>query len=355
MNPHRSEPVATFLPGPVRISAGVKAAFCLPPESHRSDDFYSGFADLQKKLCRLTHSVHAELFSGSGTLANDVVAAQLSRLNEPGLILSNGEFGDRLISHSQRFGLDALSFRIPWGTAFSLVELDRFLHQNPRIRWIWAVHCETSTGILNELDGLIQLANRHHLKLCIDGISSVGSVPADFSQVYLATAVSGKALSAYPGLSVVLSNHDILPDDRLPRYLDLGFYRSENGIPFTISSNLVAAFRQALSELPKVHKQTDWVQSCSGKIRTLFADLEWEVINPKVNSSPAVVTVKVPDGLSSVVLGDELERAGCLVSYKSQYLVSRNWIQTYVTRLTTERDVAFFSDLVRNSVAVLTT
>ena len=52
---------------------------------------------------------------GSGTLANDVIAGQLSLLGEPGLILSNGEFGERLMDQAWRFNLKFDSVEFPWG------------------------------------------------------------------------------------------------------------------------------------------------------------------------------------------------------------------------------------------------
>ena len=88
------------------------------------------------------------------------------------------------------------------------------------------------------------------LKLCLDCISSVGTVPIDLSGVYLASCVSGKGLSSYPGLSMVFYNHEIQPaPKRLPRYLDLGFYAAQEGIPFTHSSNLLAALHTSLKRV----------------------------------------------------------------------------------------------------------
>ena len=63
--------------------------------------------DTKRRLCEITDAPNVEILLGSGTLANDMVAAQLSVHSEPGLILSNGEFGDRLIDHARRFGLHA--------------------------------------------------------------------------------------------------------------------------------------------------------------------------------------------------------------------------------------------------------
>jgi len=86
-----------FLPGPVMVRREVRRAFEQAPESHRGESFKNDFRQTKKILCELVHAKNAELFMGSGTLANDVIAAQLSLLGERGLTLSNGEFGGRLV------------------------------------------------------------------------------------------------------------------------------------------------------------------------------------------------------------------------------------------------------------------
>src|SRR5437667_8712558 len=82
-----------FLPGPVTIRREVRRAFEQAPESHRANCFKADFKATQHVLRELAHATNVQLLLGSGTLANDVVGAQLSLLGGSGLILSNGEFG----------------------------------------------------------------------------------------------------------------------------------------------------------------------------------------------------------------------------------------------------------------------
>ncbi len=94
-----------LLPGPVTIGREVREALAEEPVSHRSENFIDAFRRTQQLLCKLVGSRHIEILMGSGTLANDTIAGQLSLMPGNGLILSNGEFGDRLIDHATRFGL----------------------------------------------------------------------------------------------------------------------------------------------------------------------------------------------------------------------------------------------------------
>ena len=63
----------------------VRRAFEQAPESHRSESFKKDFQATRQILCELVRAQNVELFMGSGTLANDVVAGQLSLLERPRL------------------------------------------------------------------------------------------------------------------------------------------------------------------------------------------------------------------------------------------------------------------------------
>src|SRR2546421_1987739 len=67
-----------FLPGPVTIRREVRRAFEQAPESHRADAFVKDFEATKEILCELVQASKVQLFMGSGTLANDIIAAQLS-------------------------------------------------------------------------------------------------------------------------------------------------------------------------------------------------------------------------------------------------------------------------------------
>lgn len=277
-------------------------------------------------LCALTKARHVELFLGSGTLANDVVAAHLKVQPGCGLILSNGEFGERLVDHTRRMALSHVVLRFPWGERFDAEQLEAKLAANPQIRWVWSTHCETSSGILNDAERLAAICRRHGAALCLDCTSSLGTVPVDLSGVFLATSVSGKGLAAYPGISMVFYNNPLAPDDRIPRCLDIGYYRSKRGVPFTHSSNLMAALHQALLELdPPVRFES--VRRQHSILREHLSRCGITVMVDERNSAPAVISLQLPPNFSSLDVGEALERGGFLLSYRSTYLVERNIIQ----------------------------
>ncbi|MGA4643437.1 aminotransferase class V-fold PLP-dependent enzyme [Limisphaera sp. 4302-co] len=316
-----------FLPGPVAVRREVRRAFEQSPESHRSPVFMSDFHATRQCLCEMTGAAHCQILVGSGTLANDAVGGQLALEGGRGLVLNNGEFGTRLVDHARRWGLDFDVYEVAWGAPFDLAEVRRRIEHTPELRWVWAVHCETSTGVLNDLNALKAVCAEFGLKLCADCISSLGTVPVDLHGVYLATGASGKGLRSYPGLSMVFHHHELRPaPDRLPRYLDLGYYAAQDGVPFTFSSNLLHALRVAI-------RHADWerrfaqVAELGAELRRRLREAGFQLLAPESIAAPAVVTIVLPPELSSVELGRRMEENGFLLSYNSEYLRRRNWIQ----------------------------
>ncbi|HET8562784.1 MAG TPA: aminotransferase class V-fold PLP-dependent enzyme [Candidatus Binatia bacterium] len=316
-----------LLPGPVAVKPAVWRAFIQAPVSHRSEDFVREVQRTKELLCKLVGCRKVEILVGSGTLANDVIAGQLSLRSERGLVLSNGEFGGRLIDHARRFGLSFDVCECEWGERFDWETIRYRLDRAPDIRWLWAVHCETSTGMLNELVRLKELSSAYGVLLCLDCMCSIGTVPLDLSGVYLASGVSGKGLGALPGLSMVFYDHHVPPEPTaLPRYLDLGLYAAESGVPFTASSNLLYALKAALLEF-KSEKPFGQIFELSRWLRSRLREFGFAIVTPDAQTSPAVITMRLPQEISSAELGELLERQGFLLSYKSRYLLERNWLQ----------------------------
>jgi aspartate aminotransferase-like enzyme len=316
-----------FLPGPVTVQPEVSRALRRPAVSHRSAEFLDEMKATRAGLCELTRAARAEILLGSGTMANDAIAGQLSLDRSPGLVLCNGEFGERLVNHARRWGLSFEVIAKTWGEPFDVEEVERHLVRAPSRRWLWFVHCETSTGVLNDLDALGSLCHRLDVKLCVDAISSIGTMPLDLSHAYFASGVSGKGLGAFPGLAIVLYDHEVSPaPTALPSVLDLGLYAGHCGVPFTHSSNLVHALHTALRRVAW-HERYRALAETSAWLRARLRRLGFELVGAAAELSGGVVTIALPASVNSVTVGAELEKEGYLLSANSQYLKDRNWIQ----------------------------
>lgn len=275
-----------FHPGPVQLSDELAAPFKEQPVSHRSSTFQALYEEV-KDLLRKLAEAEPHIMAGSGTLANEAMIAQLKKEAAKGLILVNGEFGKRLKEQAARWQLSFDVMEKAWGQDFPLDQISGQLASG-EYGWLLLVHGETSVGMLNDLDALGKLCAGVQVKLCVDAVSTFGALPFSLKNVWLATAVSGKAIGTVSGLAIVFSHHEIAPEPQLPAYLDIGLYGSK--VPFTLSYPLLKSFKQALEAYPKrysllqdrfeiIKKSTgNWPSLAEGYpiVRTFKAETDFE-------------------------------------------------------------------------------
>ncbi len=322
---HRDEPAA-FQPGPVGLLPSVRERVATPPSSHRAAPFARDLGVIRETLHRMTNARHVAVASGSGTLANDMIAGQIAVSGAPALVIADGEFGWRLVDHARRHRIPHTVLERPWGETPTAEAIDAAMASSGA-GWLWAVHCETSTGVLHDLTLLKSIARRHGARLALDAVSSIGTVPIDLDGVAFASASSAKGLGAVAGLAIVLS-HEAPPPapTQLPRYLDLGLYLHGDGVPFTGSSPLVGALAAALAD-------TDWsarYRAIAESAAQLRARLALAGVHPVACdgcASPAVTTLAVPADRDLGAVGERLESEGFLLGWRSEYMRQHRWIQ----------------------------
>src|SRR5262249_21711890 len=154
------EELVCLLPGPVTAAPAVRAAFHRPPIYHRGPEFIALFQKGRRRLSDLVGGKDVALFNGRGTRRNETggAARGARRQQGRGIILVNGEFGRRLLEQVGRFNLQPHVLSWDWGQPWDLDEVEAALADEPAGSWIWGVHLESSTGVLNDVPGLVQRA-----------------------------------------------------------------------------------------------------------------------------------------------------------------------------------------------------
>lgn len=314
-----------LFPGPVDLPPATEAAVRGGSVSHRSETFMSLFHHVQRMLCGMTCSPRVAVTAGSGTTANEIVAGQLAQMEGRGLVLVNGEFGERLADHARRFQLTAEMVRVPWGQSLDIGEIENKLSSR-NFSWIWAVHAETSTGVLNDLNALKHLARRYGVSLALDCVSSLGVVPCDLHGVAFASSASGKGLRSLAGLALVFYQEP-LPESRrpAPATLDLSLLHRDD-IVHTIPSRLVAALSVSLETLVSGTPFAVY-QEEAHRLRQALLVRGIPILAPAAYQFPGILTLPLPAGCSSEALWAALEARGWWISCRSHYLLERNWIQ----------------------------
>lgn len=327
-----------LLPGPVAIAPRVTAAFHQPLVYHRSDEFVPLFEGVREKLSDMVGGVPVGLFIGSGTLANDAVAATLAAdpAKANGLVLAAGEFGERILRQAQSAGLDPRVLSWEWGRAWQLDEVEAAMKAMPAGGWVWGTHHETSTGVLNDLPGLVRLAKKYGHRVCVDCVSSLATVPLDLRGVYLATGASGKAVGSYAGVAFVFAdpaNLAHLDTSRIPTYLNVAATVSTAGPRFTAPSPMIKALDAALDvfETPaKCAARYRQIADLGGHVRRRLTAAGYELLADDAVASPAIVTFAPPRGMSSAAFVAQCRGWGYQIAGQSGYLAERRLVQLAV-------------------------
>lgn len=335
-SPKYSEPVC-LLPGPVTMSRAVREAFSQPPIYHRGPEFIERFVQTRHRLGEMVGGRDVAILNGSGTLANEAIAATLaagqSRQRGRGVLLINGEFGERLGRQATRFGLQPRILTWSWGEPWDLEEVENALAEEPEGSWVWGVHQESSTGVLNNLPGLVQIARRRGIRVCVDCISSLGAVTLDLSEVYLASGTTGKSLGAYAGAALVFADKEglsTLDRTQIPSYFDIMAALSSEGPCYTFPSPLLAALEVALEEYSTpVRAQATYARywELGVRVRQELRRLGLTPLASEEHACPVVTTFAPPGDEPSNKFVSRCRNWGYTIGGESGYLSSRRLVQ----------------------------
>jgi len=329
--------------GPVQISQQVLAALASTPISHRSNRFQRLYSDTTDYLCTQFNVERCNILTGSGTAANEAMISQIKVLGGKGLILSNGEFGERLIKQATRLSLIFDEMALAWGEQFDIAKVEKVIKQS-EARWVLLCHCETSTGVMNDLNSVVDVCNRNNCLCFVDCMSTVGTYAIDLSGVAMATASSGKGLASIPGLAIVFSNIEAISSNHIPVYFDLAEYDKKYGVPYTIASNLVHALNVGIKQKLQ-EEQFELIDTYS---QACFNLLNESGVLPFDNSRSKVFTISWPGGKPNHII-TQLQKEAIIFSYESEYLKRRSWCQVALFGCYTQRELKYFLNTLQRS------
>jgi aspartate aminotransferase-like enzyme len=339
-----------LLPGPVTTARRVQEAFHRPPIYHRGPKFIRRFVGVRRLLGEIVGGRDVAILNGSGTLANETIAATLAALQRAsagprGVLLINGEFGQRLAKQATRFGLEPQLLSWPWGQPWNLEQVDAALGRQGEGSWVWGVHQESSTGVLNDLPGLVRVAQRHGARVCIDCISSLGAVPLDLRNVFLASGATGKSLGAFAGAALIFADRAALRAlDRssVPSYFDLAAALNSEGPCYTFPSPTLFALEAALQEYRTPQKaQAAYARyhALGVYVRGELRRLGLEPITPDDHACPVVTTFTPPNGENSTQFVRRCRAWGFAIGGQSAYLAERRFVQVATMGAVTREQV----------------
>jgi 2-aminoethylphosphonate-pyruvate transaminase len=254
-------PYLLLTPGPLTTTPAVKAAM--------RRDWCTWDADYNRRVQEIRREVTAlataaegyttVLIQGSGTFG--VEAAVTTTVPAAGelLVLANGAYGRRIAQIAARAGIP---HRLIDGDETEPLDAGRAaaaLAAHPSVTHVAAVHCETTTGMLNPIAAVGAAVKAAGKVFIVDAMSSLGGIPLDAAEIGADFLVSSanKCIQGVPGFAFVVCRRSALESTRgRARSLSLDLYdqwetmeRGGGKWRFTSPTHVVMAFREALREL----------------------------------------------------------------------------------------------------------
>jgi len=204
-----SERDLLMIPGPINFDPGVLRAMSAPTAGHTAPEFVALFGetlDWMKQIF-LAPSGMPFVIAGSGTLAMDIAASNLTEPGDHAIVISTGYFGDRMANILERYGAQVTVLRGNVGDVVALDQVDAELKRiKPKI--LTMTHVDTSTGVAVDVRALANLGRQHNALVVVDGVCSVGGIELqqDAWGVDVAFTASQKAIGVPPGLALLVAS-----------------------------------------------------------------------------------------------------------------------------------------------------
>ena len=295
-------------PGPLTTSMSTKEAM-LHDWGSRDTKFIDLNASIRDSLVRLIdgeNKYQCVPMQGSGTFAVESMVSSLTQKDSKILILINGAYGQRMKKMCTYLGRDFIEYEVAEHEVHDINKIEELIDSN-NLTHVFAVYCETTSGILNPIEEIAKLVEMKNLSLFIDAMSAFGALPLSSKTITFdaVAASSNKCLEGVPGVGFILVKNEVIQNAKGNSHsLSLDLYDQWQAMEknkqwrFTPPTHVLAAFNQAIEE----HKEQGGVEGrgkrykknceiiCKG-----MKELGFEQLLPDNLQAPIIITFKQPN------------------------------------------------------------
>lgn len=319
------EQVLLLTPGPTPLHPRAVAALQWPMRGHMDPDVFA----YNDRIVADLHTLYQTggegltcLLAGTGSLGMEAGLANLLEPSDSVLIISNGVFGERMAEMAQRLGARVSVVRAPFGLGIDLAEV-RSAAKRIRPKLIAAVHGETSTGVLNPIPEIGELAREVGALYSVDAVTTVGMLEFKMQAWGIDYAYTGsqKCLSAPPGLAPVAYSARALAVIRTRKtpvatwYSDamgmLGYWepgqlgrKYHHTVPVQLHWATGEAIRAALEE--GIPARSERVRMVAAAALAAMRTVGFEPFVPEAIRLPTVLALRLPPGLDDARVRHQL-------------------------------------------------
>lgn len=332
---NNEKPYLIMTPGPTQMHPDVLGALS---QYETNPDLDSDFLIFYRRLCQdISKKMNASgptfILAGEGILGLEAACASLIEPGDRVLTISNGIFGRGFQDFSKMYCAQTVLYEGDLRRGLDPVKLDRFIMEHGPFKVATVVHCETPSGITNDIESVGNVLNRHGILSIVDAVSSFGGESLNVDAWGLDVVLSGsqKVLSGPAGLSTVtLSQRAVerikgrttpIPSFYANLSIWLDLYEKKS-FPYTQPVQMLIALEKAVERLD-VETLKEQHELYAEAVRGTFKQLGFELYALD-HESNTVTTVLLPPGVDFKTLFNHMKTVhGILIGGGFNFLENR--------------------------------
>lgn len=295
-----------FAVGPVMMGQSILNIGAEQIPYFRTEKFSAIMKQNEKLFCKFLNAPQnsrAVFMTGSGTASMESAVINTLTVKDKVLVVNGGSFGARFCEICETNGIPYNEIKCEPGKTLLTEQLSEF--DNKGFTAFMVNLCETSTGVLYDVNIISDFCQRNNLFLIVDAVSAFLCDPIDMSASKIDVVITGsqKALALAPGLSLMCFNEravERIKNNQIASYyFDLKKYLKdgERGqTPFTPAVGIILQLNQRLNEIDAkggVSSEIAEAKSRSLYFRKAIKGLPLEIFSD--NPSNAVTALKIKD------------------------------------------------------------
>lgn len=310
-----------YTPGPTYVKENVRLERSV---STTNPDVDVEFVEFYKNVCeKIAHILHTKnnvyILSGEGILGLEAACASLTEFGDRVLVIDNGIFGRGFKDFVEMYGGHAVLFESSYTDTINVDELSAFLEKDHDFKYATIVHCDTPTGVMNDISKICPLFRKYGIMSVVDSVAGmVGEdVRVDDWQIDIVLGGSQKAFSAPPGLTMVCISENAQKAIESRKTPVTGFYCNLNiwknyykdkWFPYTMPISDIMGLNKAVDNILNegIEKVIERHKNAAYAIRKAVTEFGLELF---LNSgySNNVTAVRIPQNIGALNLKKHME------------------------------------------------
>ena len=254
-------------PGPTQVKDNVRAARSLittnPDIDTSFTEYYKHTCDMLGEIIHSTGNIY--ILSGEGILGLEAACASLTEAGDRVLIIDNGIYGKGFGDFVKIYGGTPVYYTKDYTEPIDVTELKAYLDTDSDFKYATVVHCDTPSGMLNDVEAICPLLKEYGIMTVVDTVSASFGVPlnVDAAKIDICCMGSQKALSAPPGLTMLSVSDDAIKameNRKTPiasfycNILTFKNYYKDKWFPYTMPISDIIGLNKAISNV--LHDKT---------------------------------------------------------------------------------------------------